>query len=83
MGGNRYHIQTLFPPDEFVEIIDYPVIPYYKCRSFLHQKYVVERLSTTEIAKQIFSSHLTVLKYLKAFKIPIRKGEKNKTQLGY
>lgn len=45
----------------------------FKDKSFLHQKYVVERLSIAEIAAEIFSAESTVHKYLRKFGIPIRK----------
>jgi DNA-binding CsgD family transcriptional regulator len=47
-------------------------IPLYKIKSFLHQKYVVEGLSPQQISDQIFSARSSVLKYLKAYKIPLR-----------
>ena len=53
-------------------MIDFQVAPYYLDPNFLHQKYMVERLSTTEIAAQIFSSRSTVTKYLRFHGIPIR-----------
>ena len=61
-----------FPPVEVVDYIEFTVIPKYLNRDFLHQKYVVEKLSCEEISRQIFSSKSTVLKYLKLHKIPLR-----------
>ena len=52
-------------------------VPLYKNKSFLFQKYVVESLSTDEIASQIFSARSTVLKYLKIYGFPIRETGRN------
>ncbi|MCB0418604.1 MAG: recombinase family protein [Bdellovibrionales bacterium] len=49
-----------------------PVLPLYKSRSFVHQKYVVEGLSLAQIAAEIFSSKEAVRASLKRFDIPIR-----------
>jgi hypothetical protein len=57
---------------ELTEIVKFNWKPLYLEKSFLHQKYVVERLSCQEIADQIFSARSTVLKYLKHFDIPVR-----------
>ena len=43
-------------------------------KEFLHQKYVVERLSIAQIARLKSSSTSTVHKYLKRHSIPLRKG---------
>ena len=83
--ASRRPAKLEFPPTQLTKIINYCYHPLYKDSDFLHQKYVVEGLSTTEISAIIFSSHSTVLKYLKLNGIPLRKqGEfKNKGQLGY
>jgi len=44
----------------------------YRDEAFLRQKYLVERLSTTQIADLIFSSRSTVSAALKRYRIPIR-----------
>lgn len=45
----------------------------YKDPSFLHQKYVVEGLSASQIAAETFSSKPTILNYLKKFNIKTRR----------
>lgn len=54
---------------------------------FLHQKYIVEELSASQIAAQIFSARSTVVKHLKKYGIPLRSEEESrklrKGQLGY
>ena len=73
-----------FPPQQFAKLIDFIVFPPFKNKSFLHQKYVVERLSIAEIANDIFSSTSTVHKYLQKFSIPLRPSDtKNKNRLRY
>ena len=68
-----------------VDTIEFLAKPRFKDKAFLHQKYVVERLSTEQIAGLCFSSRPTISKYLKLHKIPIRKHEErlllNKGQL--
>jgi hypothetical protein len=49
-----------------------PELPAYKERSFLHQKYVVEKLSIAQIASQSFSSKPTIRKALIEAGIPLR-----------
>jgi hypothetical protein len=44
----------------------------YKDKEFLHQKYVVEKLSLAQIASQISSSKMVIGKYLRYFEIPLR-----------
>lgn len=61
-----------FPPFYLVDTIDFNWLPLYKNKFFLHQKYVVERLSTREIADLVFSSKSVVLQYLRHFDIPVR-----------
>jgi len=44
----------------------------FKSKEILSQKYIVERLSANEIAKQLGTARSTVLKYLKIHGIPVR-----------
>lgn len=58
----------------------------FKDAAFLHQKYVLERLSTKEISDLISSSRSTVSKYLRRFGIPIRPQDqehRSRSQLRY
>jgi hypothetical protein len=48
------------------------IIPLFRNKFFLHQKYVIEGLSATQIAREIFSSKMAVLDALTMFDIPIR-----------
>jgi hypothetical protein len=76
--------QPLFPPLQLVVNSSFSHRPAYKDASFLHQKYVVERLSMQEIADRIFSSTRTVAKYLKQAAIEARPSEaKNSSRLRY
>lgn len=63
---------SIVPPHQFTDFIEYPITPLYLNQNFLHQKYIAERLSCEEIAKQIASARSTVLKFLKHYQIPIR-----------
>lgn len=75
-----------FPPAEVVMILNICDLPPYKNKFFLHQKYVIEKLTCEEIAKEIFSARTTVLKYLKLHGIPIREvgsNQKRKRGLAY
>lgn len=65
--------RTNFPPHVFHMRFKGYEIPLYKNRSFLHQKYVVERLSILQISKLIFSSRSTVATHLREFGIEIRR----------
>ncbi len=47
-------------------------IPPYKNEFFLREKYLVEKLSTRQIAALVFSARSTVVTHLKAFGIPMR-----------
>lgn len=47
-------------------------IPSYRNEFFLREKYLEEKLSTRQIAEQIFSARSTVVKHLRAFNIPLR-----------
>lgn len=62
----------MFPPAYLEDTIGFIWRPLFKDPTFLHQKYVVERLSAEEVAVQSFSSKSTVLKHLKTFGIPSR-----------
>ena len=78
--------QTFLPPIQLTKIIEVSEPEVYKNKIFLHQKYVVERLSVREISTLIFSSRSVVAKYLKLHEIPLRPNEienKNKSQLRY
>lgn len=59
----------------------------FKSKSFLHQKYVIERLSISQIAKENFSARSTIKNALEQNGIPIRVdakgGEGSKGQIGY
>jgi len=76
-GPARLSGQTNCPPTQFVETIDFSVNPVYLNQEFLYQKYVVEGLSAEEIGREIVSATSTVHKYLKHFRIPIRKSGSN------
>jgi len=76
-----------FPSGEVNEIIPFSVFPAHFDETFLRQKYLEERLSTRQIADQIFSARSTVARYLKRFGIPLRSEDEahrlRKGQLGY
>ena len=67
-----------FPPLESIIISDICHFPLYKSKSFLQQKYVEERLSITEISRQIFSARSTVVRHLESFGIAIRKNDRTR-----
>lgn len=78
--------QTMFPPLQVTKTIQISKPKLHQDRDFLHQKYVVERLSTKEISALIFSSRTTVANALKRFGIAIRPNDvanKNRSQLRY
>lgn len=68
----------IFPQIESEIISEVCVFPLYKSKSFLQQKYVEERLSITEISKQIFSARSTVVRNLEEFGIPIRNEDRGR-----
>jgi hypothetical protein len=72
MGSPSYPVPDFFPPTNILMISDISDDQPFKNKSFLHQKYIEEGLSCSEIAEQIFSARTTVLKYLKIHNIPIR-----------
>jgi len=57
---------------QFAKTITFISKPLFKDESFLRQKYEVERLHPTEIAKLAFSSRQTIKKYLTHYKIVLR-----------
>jgi hypothetical protein len=71
-GGSPTNKQTIFPRPKVCKNIIFIYQEPFKDKAFLHQKYVLERLSIAEIAKEIFSAESTVHKYLRQFEIPIR-----------
>lgn len=73
-------------PPEVAKTVEFTVSEPFKNRELLHQKYVIENLSASEIAAQFLSSRSTVLKYLKLHGIPVRgtgKGIRKKRNLAY
>lgn len=48
-------------------------IPPYKNEFFLREKYLVEMLSTRQIAALVFSARSTVVRHLRAYGIPMRR----------
>jgi AICAR transformylase/IMP cyclohydrolase PurH len=76
--------QPLFPPLKLIVNSSFSHSPAYKDASFLHQKYVVERLSIQEIADQIYSSTSTIAKYIRQAGIEPRPFDmKNSNRLRY
>jgi len=49
----------------------------FQCRDLLHQKYIVEGLSTRQIAAEFFCSRSTIKKYLKEHGIELRRPHLN------
>ena len=70
--ANRPEVETFPPNEEITDIIGFSPVPLYKDKSFLHQKYVTEGLSTAQIASQIFSSKAAIRENLIRFEIPLR-----------
>lgn len=64
--------QQIFLQSELVDFISITPQKFLFTKNFLHQKYVVEGLSSSEIAAQTFSSRATVTKRLKEFNIPLK-----------
>ncbi len=86
MGPLTTSVTTNFPPPKLSMNSEVQHLPLYKSEFFLHQKYVLEGLSISEIATQIFSSRAAVAATLKRHDIPIRPADisnKNRAQLGY
>ncbi len=76
-GDVPREIQMELPPTQVHKRIQFSAPELFKDRDFLHQKYVIERHSTSEIAALVSSSRTTVMKYLKLHGIPIRESGKN------
>ena len=66
---------TFCPPEQIQVITHIKHVSLLKIKSFLQQKYLVERLTINQIAAVTMSSRSTVIKYLKAAEIPIRDEE--------
>jgi hypothetical protein len=58
-----------------VDTLEFLAKPRFKDKAFLHQKYIVKRLSSRQIADLYFSSRPTISKYLKIHGIAIRSCE--------
>ena len=80
MGCQVEDYLNFFPPGIFSMISTINTIPLFKNKEFLHQKYMVEKLTCEEIAKEIVSARSTVLKYLKLYNIPVREVGSNQTR---
>ena len=65
--------EQLVPPVQLCDTIQFFVTSPFLSEDFLREKYLVQGLSTTQIAKAIGSASSTVLKYLRKFNIPVRK----------
>lgn len=72
-GGNHPYSSGYYRQPYLVNIIEYIVIPKHLDQELLYQKYVVERLSSEEISKQLSTARTTILKHLKFHGIPVRK----------
>ena len=79
--------KQVFPPEQPNIITEFNVIPLFRNESFLRQKYLVEGLSTGQIAELIFSARSTVVAALKRYGIPLRDAERahwhRRGQTGY
>jgi len=86
MGWNPSNRTPDFPPPKLSIISSIQQVPLFRNEFFLRQKYEIERLTTQEIATQIFSSRTAVATALKMYGIPIRSnegGHKTRSQLRY
>ncbi len=83
MGYQYSANATSLQPLKSIMISSIQYTPPYKNKDFLYQKYVVEKLSTIEIAQSIFSARSTVSKHLKLFGIPVRESGNIKKRPGY
>lgn len=76
-----------FPPPNIPIISNIQQLPLFKSESFLRQKYLEEKLSSRQIAALTVSARSTVMKYLKAYDIPLRSEDEallhNKGQMAY
>lgn len=79
MVGQQMLNAVYFPPAHLTDVIVLPPKKHMPEKSFLHQKYVVEGLSSKEIAAQISFSRATVTKYLNDYGIPLKKITRRKT----
>jgi hypothetical protein len=70
--GVALQLERFFLQPNLLGSTPYYIIPLFRNRTFLHQKYVVEGLSAKQIAREIFSSKMAVLDALDDFGIPIR-----------
>ena len=83
MAPQRPHVPEEFPLPKISIISSISNIPLYKNESFLRQKYLVEKLSISQISGLAFSARSTVLKHLGDFDIPIRsQGEAHRLNCG-
>lgn len=71
-GASASQYQLERPPLQIIDTIRLFEVPLFRNKSFLHQKYVVERLSIKQIATEIMSSTSSVRKGLLSFGIEIR-----------
>ena len=69
---NSHYQQPIFLQSEVIDFIALSPKKILFTKSFLHQKYVVESLSSKEIAAQTFSSRATVTRWLKRYDIPLK-----------
>ncbi|MEW6058204.1 MAG: recombinase family protein [Bdellovibrionota bacterium] len=69
------------------DFIEFQVTPWFRNADFLEKKYVQEGLSTQQIADLVGSARSTVVRHLKAHKIPLRHLDKarqlHKAHLAY
>lgn len=83
-GDQREPRKFLTPPSELSKTIEFSVHGQVKNPEFLHEKYVVEKLSIAEIARLTSSSESTVLKYLRKAGVKSRGvAGKSKSRLAY
>jgi hypothetical protein len=80
-------LEQISPYLELIINIEFLWQRLYKSEAFLRQKYLVEGLSTREIAAGTFSVRSTIVQALKSFNIPLRPADVahqiNKGQLAY
>ena len=76
MAGQRSETEPFSSNFYLIIIPEETMLPLYKNRGFVHQKYVVEGLSIKEIASEIFSSKEAVRNALRRFEIPVREAHK-------
>lgn len=75
---------TVFCPPEQIQVITHiKHVPVFKVKSFLHQKYELERLTVNQIAALTMSSRSTIIKYLREAQIPLRPEEHRLGRLRY